>query len=70
MPIPDFQKLMLPLLRDLRSGERTGQETLEALASHFSLSIADAVAELGAPEEIGQVFSGFQKFLYEPRAAA
>ncbi|MGH8864329.1 MAG: type I restriction-modification enzyme R subunit C-terminal domain-containing protein, partial [Burkholderiales bacterium] len=33
-------------------------------------SIADAVADLGAPEMIGQVFAGFQKFLYEPRAAA
>ncbi len=29
-------------------------------------SIADAVADLGKPEEIGRVFSGFQKFLYQP----
>jgi type I restriction enzyme, R subunit len=28
-------------------------------------SIADAVADLGKPEEIGQVFSGFQKYLYQ-----
>ena len=28
-------------------------------------SIADAVADLGRPEEIGQVFSGFQKYLYQ-----
>jgi type I restriction enzyme R subunit len=27
-------------------------------------SIADAVADLGKPDEIGTVFSGFQKFLY------
>ncbi len=27
-------------------------------------SLADAVANLGQPEEIGQVFSGFQKYLY------
>ena len=27
-------------------------------------SIADAVADLGRPEEIGKVFSGFQRFLY------
>jgi type I restriction enzyme R subunit len=27
-------------------------------------SIADAVADLGKPDEIGNVFSGFQKFLY------
>jgi type I restriction enzyme R subunit len=31
-------------------------------------SIADAVADLGAPEEIGKVFAGFQKHLYEPTA--
>jgi type I restriction enzyme R subunit len=28
-------------------------------------SIADAVADLGKPEEIGQVFTGFQKYLYQ-----
>ena len=28
-------------------------------------SIADAVADLGRPEEIGNVFSGFQKYLYQ-----
>ncbi len=27
-------------------------------------SIADAVADLGKPDEIGKVFSGFQKYLY------
>jgi type I restriction enzyme, R subunit len=31
-------------------------------------SIADAVADLGRPEEIGKVFSGFQKYLYEKAA--
>jgi type I restriction enzyme, R subunit len=33
-------------------------------------SIADAVADLGRPEEIGKVFSGFQKYLYQRTAAA
>jgi type I restriction enzyme R subunit len=28
-------------------------------------SIADAVADLGKPDEIGKVFSGFQKYLYQ-----
>jgi type I restriction enzyme, R subunit len=28
-------------------------------------SIADAVADLGKPEEIGSVFAGFQKYLYQ-----
>lgn len=29
-------------------------------------SLADAVADLGKPEEIGKVFSGFQQYLYQP----
>lgn len=33
-------------------------------------SLADAVADLGAPEQIGAVFAGFQKFLYEPQPLA
>ncbi len=33
-------------------------------------SIADAVADLGRPEEIGNVFSGFQKYLYLQSAFA
>ncbi len=31
-------------------------------------SIQDAVADLGQPEQIGQVFAGFQKYLYQPVA--
>ena len=31
-------------------------------------SITDAVAELGQPEDIGKVFSGFQRYLYEVAA--
>jgi type I restriction enzyme R subunit len=33
-------------------------------------SIADAVADLGKPEEIGRVFAGFQKYLYRQEIAA
>jgi type I restriction enzyme, R subunit len=32
-------------------------------------SIADAVADLGRPEEIGKVFSGFQRYLYQQQSA-
>jgi type I restriction enzyme R subunit len=32
-------------------------------------SIADAVADLGKPKEIGNVFSGFQKYLYQQQVA-
>ena len=28
-------------------------------------SLSDAVADLGKPEEIGRVFAGFQKYLYQ-----
>ena len=40
------------------------------LRLRYHNSLADAVADLGTPEEIGQVFAGFQRFLYAPRAAA
>jgi type I restriction enzyme, R subunit len=33
-------------------------------------SIADAVADLGEPEEIGKAFAGFQKYLYQKQAVA
>ena len=33
-------------------------------------SMADAIADLGKPGEIGKVFSGFQKYLYQPQIAA
>ena len=42
MPIPTFQAVMLPLLRDFSKGERTGQDSVDAMAQHFGL----------APEEL------------------
>ncbi|HZL04688.1 MAG TPA: DEAD/DEAH box helicase family protein, partial [Coriobacteriia bacterium] len=33
-------------------------------------SIADALADLGRAADIGRVFAGFQKYLYQPQAAA
>jgi len=36
----------------------------------YQNSIADALADLGQPEEIGRVFAGFRKYLYQPEAAA
>ncbi len=33
-------------------------------------SIADAVADLGNPEDIGKVFAGFQKYLYQQQIVA
>src|SRR6185437_4985306 len=42
------------------------QEKLTPLLQlRYSNSISDAIADLGAPEEIRRVFAGFQKYLYE-----
>ena len=51
--------------------EELDQEKLTPLLRlKYHNSIADAVADLGRPDEIGQVFAGFQKYLYQPQAAA
>jgi type I restriction enzyme R subunit len=31
----------------------------------YQNSIADAIADLGRPEEIGKIFTGFQQYLYQ-----
>ena len=38
------------------------------LKLRYNNAIADAIADLGKPEEIGKIFSGFQKYLYEDAA--
>lgn len=51
--------------------EELDQEKLTPLLRlKYHDSIADAVADLGRPEEIGRVFAGFQKFLYQQQAVA
>ena len=50
--------------------EELDQEKLTPLLRlKYHDSIADAVADLGRPEEIGKVFAGFQKYLYQQQAA-
>jgi type I restriction enzyme R subunit len=50
--------------------EELDQEKLTPLLKlKYHNSIADAVADLGRPEEISSVFAGFQKYLYEQEAA-
>jgi type I restriction enzyme R subunit len=34
----------------------------------YHYAIADTVADLGRPGEIGNVFAGFQKYLYQDAA--
>ncbi|OGH58474.1 MAG: hypothetical protein A3G34_08380 [Candidatus Lindowbacteria bacterium RIFCSPLOWO2_12_FULL_62_27] len=51
--------------------EELDQEKLTPLLRlMYHDSIADAVADLGRPDEIGKVFAGFQKYLYRQQAAA
>jgi len=54
---------------------RVGVEELDQdkltplLRLRYHNSIADALADLGKAEEIGRVFTGFQKYLYQRQAA-
>jgi type I restriction enzyme, R subunit len=51
--------------------EELDQEKLTPLLRlKYHDSIADAVADLGKPDEIGKVFAGFQKYLYLTGIAA
>ena len=51
--------------------EELDQENLTPLLRlKYHDSIADAVADLGRPDEIGKVFAGFPKYLYQQRGAA
>jgi type I restriction enzyme R subunit len=51
--------------------EELDQEKLTPLLRlKYHDSIADAVADLGKPEDIGKVFTGFQKYLYQQQSAA
>jgi type I restriction enzyme, R subunit len=50
--------------------EEVSQEMLTPLLRlKYHNSIADAVTDLGKPDEIGRVFSGFQGYLYATAAA-
>ncbi len=48
--------------------EELAQDKLSPLLKlKYHDAIADAVADLGKPEEIGTFFAGFQKYLYQPQ---
>lgn len=48
--------------------EELDQEKLSQLLRLKYGAIADAIADLGKPNEINEVFVGFQKYLYQPSA--
>ncbi|HEX7550997.1 MAG TPA: type I restriction-modification enzyme R subunit C-terminal domain-containing protein, partial [Candidatus Methylomirabilis sp.] len=51
--------------------EELDQEKLTPLLRlRYQNSIADALADLGRAEDIGRIFVGFQKYLYQQQAAA
>ena len=51
--------------------EELSQEKLTPLLRlKYHNSISDAVADLGKPQEIGKVFAGFQRYLYDQPVAA
>jgi type I restriction enzyme R subunit len=51
--------------------EELDQEKLTPLLRlKYNNSIADALADLGQPEQIGMIFAGFQKYLYQHQAGA
>jgi len=47
-------------------GELDQAKLTPLLRLKYHDSIADAVADLGKPDEIGNMFAGFQKYLYQP----
>jgi len=50
--------------------DELAQEKLSPLLKlKYNNAIADAIADLGRPEEIGRAFAGFQKFLYQQAVA-
>jgi len=49
-------------------GELDQDKLTPLLRLKYHDSLADAVADLGKPDEIGIVFAGFQKYLYQAAA--
>lgn len=48
--------------------DELAQDKLKDLLKLKYHALADAIAELGRPEEIGKIFAGFQKYLYDTAA--
>jgi type I restriction enzyme, R subunit len=63
-----FLDFVLSHYVDVGVDELDQEKLTPLLRLKYHDSIADAVADLGKPEEIGKVFSGFQRFLYQEAA--
>ncbi|MGB5134909.1 MAG: hypothetical protein WBN89_07020 [Prochlorococcaceae cyanobacterium] len=55
-----------PRTAPLSEGVAQAKDYAPLLRLRYHNSIADAVADLGRPAAIGQLFAGFQRYLYEP----
>ena len=53
----------------MSSGCQKLEKLTPLLRLKYQNSIADAVADLGKPDEIGGAFAGFQKYLYAEKVA-
>ena len=50
--------------------ELASEKLSPLLKLKYHNAIADAISDLGHPENIGKVFAGFQKYLYQPQIVA
>ena len=50
--------------------ELAGEKLTPLLKLRYNNAITDAIEELGSPEEIRNLFIGFQRFLYEGQPVA
>jgi type I restriction enzyme R subunit len=62
-----FLDFVLAHYVDVGVDELSQEKLAPLLRLRYPDSIADAIADLGRPEEIRQVFAGFKKHLYEPQ---
>jgi len=51
-------------------GELDREKLTPLLRLKYHDSLPDALADLGKPDEIGQVFTGFQRYLYQQQGVA
>lgn len=61
-----FLDFVLQHYVDVGVEELDPEKLAPLLRLKYNDSIADAVADLGSPQEIGTAFTGFQKYLYQP----
>lgn len=62
------QSSWLLFLKYLDSLEADKATEAQFKGEKYHNSIADAVSDLGQPEEIGTIFTSFQNYLYQPSA--